>query len=112
MCAARSSNKSKNPFERCTGCDWDEWNTAKNWEPHRVTPEEAEDVFFHEPMLVRNDVKHSQIEKRYLAMGETRSGRRLIVVFMIRKNLIRVISVRDMSRKEAEAYRRYEKENS
>jgi uncharacterized protein len=111
MCAARSSNKSENALARCTGFDWDEWNTTKNWERHRVTPEEAEDVFFHEPMLLRNDIGHSQTERRYQAMGETRSSRRLIVVFMIRKNLIRVISARDMSQKEAEAYRRYEKEN-
>jgi len=37
------------PFGECVGFDWDESNVAKNWERHRVTPEEAEDVFFHEP---------------------------------------------------------------
>jgi len=48
-------------------------------------------------------------EKRYLALGSTNSGRCLTIVFTIRKkNLIRVISARDMSRKERKAY---EKDN-
>jgi uncharacterized DUF497 family protein len=101
-----------NPVERCTGFDWDEGNAAKNWVRHRVTPEEAEGIFFHDPMLLRTDDAYSGSERRFRAMGETRAGRRLLVVFAIRKNLIRVISARDLSRKENEAYRRYEKENS
>jgi hypothetical protein len=35
----------KDPLEACTGFDWDEANTHKNWEGHRVAPEEAEEVF-------------------------------------------------------------------
>jgi len=104
--------KSSDPTEHCVGFDWDERNTIKNWSRHRVTPEEAEDVFFHEPMLLRADIAHSRTEKRYQAMGETRDGRLLLVVFIVRKNLIRVISARDVNRREREAYKRYEKENS
>jgi uncharacterized protein len=103
---------SANPLEQAAGFDWDEWNTAKNWDRHRVTPEEAEDVFFHHPLLLRGDEGHSRMEMRYQAMGETRAGRRLMVAFTVRKKLIRVISARDVNRKEDEAYRRYEKENS
>ncbi|MBV8631257.1 MAG: BrnT family toxin [Silvibacterium sp.] len=98
--------------DRCVGFDWDEWNITKNWVRHRVTPEEAEDIFFHEPRLLLADIGHSRTERRYQVIGETRDGRRLVVVFTVRKNLIRVISARDLNRREHEAYRRDEKENS
>jgi hypothetical protein len=35
----------KDPLAACTGFDWNEANVTKNWERHRVTPEEAEDLF-------------------------------------------------------------------
>jgi uncharacterized DUF497 family protein len=89
-----------NPLAACIGFDWDEANVAKNWERHRVTPEEAEDVFFHDPFVLRADPGHSKQEKRYRAMGKTARGRKLFVAFTIRRKLIRVISVRDMSRRE------------
>jgi uncharacterized DUF497 family protein len=98
--------------ESCIGFDWDEWNTSKNWNKHGVTPDGAESIFFHDPLLLRSDAGHSMREKRYLAMGETPAGRGLLVVFTIRRKLIRVISARNMNRREAEAYARYEKENS
>lgn len=99
-------------MDNCTGFDWDEANAQKNWERHYVTPEEAEDVFFHEPIVVRGDVRHSIGEKRYYALGQTGVNRRLFVVFTVRRNLIRVISVRDMNRSEARIYGRHEKEAS
>jgi uncharacterized DUF497 family protein len=96
------------PIGECIGFDWDESNTVKNWERHKVTPEEAEDVFFHEPLVVRSDVGHSSREKRYRAVGRTSRGRLLFVAYTIRRKLIRVISVRDMNRREAEEYKRHE----
>ena len=99
------------PWEQCVGFDWDEANSQKNWDRHQVTPEEAEDVFFSEPLVVRGDVRHSMIEQRYYALGQTSQGRRLFVAFTIRRKLIRVISVRDMSRNEREIYRN-EKEDA
>jgi uncharacterized DUF497 family protein len=96
------------PLGECIGFDWDESNTVKNWERHKVTPEEAEDVFFHEPLIVRGDVGHPSKEKRYRVIGHTSRGRLLFVAFTIRHKLIRVISVRDMNRREAEELRRHE----
>jgi uncharacterized DUF497 family protein len=96
------------PLENCTGFDWDDANTHKNWERHRVAPEEAEDVFFQEPLVMRSDVRHSKGENRYYALGQTGVGRRLFVVFTVLRKLIRVISARDMNRNETEAYERYE----
>jgi uncharacterized DUF497 family protein len=102
----------RDPLAACTGFDWDEANAVKNWERHRVTPEEAEDVFFHDPLVVRSDPTHSKQEKRYWALGKTGRERWLFVAFTIRRNRIRVISVRDMSRREREAYERYEESGS
>jgi uncharacterized DUF497 family protein len=96
------------PLEQCIGFDWDENNVLKNWELHQVTTEEAEDVFFHDPLVVRSDVRHSKREKRYYALGQTRASRRLFVAFTIRRKLIRVISARDMNRKEDSAYEHLE----
>ncbi len=102
----------KDPLVACTGFDWDESNAAKNWERHQVTPEEAEDVFFHDPFVLRLDPEHSRREKRYWALGKTAAERELFVAFTIRGKLIRVISARDMSRKEREEYQRHEKRDS
>ena len=102
----------RDALDECIGFDWDEENSNKNWERHSVTPEEAEDVFFHEPLVVRSDTRHSRkTEKRYYALGQTTAGRRLFVAFTIRRQLIRVISVRDMNRNEMAAYTKYEKTN-
>ena len=92
------------PLEGCTGFDWDEGNLEKNWERHRVPFWEAEEVFFNEPLVVSPDREHSASEPRYLALGQTDSGRRLFISFTVRRSLIRVISARDMTRKELRAY--------
>ena len=92
------------PLDDCVGFDWDEANAQKNWERHRVTPEEAEEVFFNEPLVVRSDIRHSQREKRYHALGQTSRDRYLFIAFTIRGKLIRVVSVREMNRREQEFY--------
>jgi uncharacterized DUF497 family protein len=102
----------KDPLAACTGFDWDEANSTKNWDHHGVTPEEAEDVFFHDPFIVRSDPRHSKREKRYWALGQTGCGRRLFVALTVRAKLIRVISVRDMSEREIEVYESHEKRDS
>lgn len=94
----------KDPLEFCTGFEWDDANAVKNWERHRVTPEEAESVFFHDPLVVRSDIGHSKREKRYFALGRTDAGRHLFVALTVRGTLLRVISVRDMNRRERSAY--------
>jgi hypothetical protein len=101
----------EDPLDACTGFEWDEGNAHKNWERHRVTPGETEDVFFNEPLIVRGDVRHSKMEKRYYALGQSNGGRYLFVAFAIRRTLVRVISVRDMNRNERSAYARREKED-
>ncbi len=87
------------------GFEWDEGNRYKNYRKHRVTEGECEEVFFNAPLVVAHDEKHSEIEVRWVAFGVTSSGRKLTVVFTKRKKLLRVISARDMNRKEKEFYR-------
>lgn len=100
----------EDPLDACCGFEWDEANAHKNWERHQVSPEEAEDVFFNEPLVVRGDIRHSRREKRYYALGRTSGGRCLFVAFTIRRFLVRVISVRDMNRRERDAYAKHENE--
>lgn len=90
----------------CTGFQWDEDNADKNWDSHRVLRTEAEQVFFNRPVFVAPDHGHSRQEPRYAALGRTDNGRRLLVVFTVRETVVRVISVRDMSRKERAIYAR------
>lgn len=91
-------------LSQCTGFQWDDGNRTKNWDSHQVTPAEAEQIFFNRPILVASDLKHSLREPRYAALGCSDVGRRLAVVFTLRDTLIRVISVRDMSRPERRVY--------
>jgi uncharacterized DUF497 family protein len=89
---------------QCTGFDWDEGNVEKNWISHKVTAAECEQIFFNLPLVVADDVKHSQKESRFYALGQTDAGRLLFLIFTIRRKLIRAISARDMNRKEREVY--------
>lgn len=84
--------------------EWDSGNREKNWILHNVTGAEAEEVFFNEPVLTFPDPRHSHAEERFYLLGRTKADRRLHVVFTIRKNRIRIISARDMSRKERNTY--------
>jgi uncharacterized DUF497 family protein len=93
------------PFESITGFEWDNGNEQKNVK-HGVTPAEAEQVFFNEPVIITPDESHSVSEQRYRALGRTNAGRQLTVIFTLRNNetLFRVISARDMHRKERALY--------
>jgi len=91
---------------------WDKANQDKIWRKHRVTKSECEEVFFNVPMFVFPDVKHSQREKRFYVLGRTNAGRLLFVVFTIRVTLVRVISARDMNKKERKEYHEKAQENT
>jgi uncharacterized DUF497 family protein len=91
-------------LESCVGFEWDEGNEGKNWSNHQVSDAECEEIFFNDPLVAGSDVAHSSSEPRYFALGETGAGRRLFVAFTVRKNLIRVISARDMTKKELRRY--------
>ena len=93
-------------WKQVTGFDWDAWNERKSVEKHTVSRFEAEQVFFNQPLLVLADTKHSQNEKRYHALGKSNNSRLLHITFTLRSadTLIRVISARNMHRKERSIY--------
>ena len=90
---------------KITGYDWDEGNSQKNVK-HSVATAESEQVFFNAPLLLLEDVKHSQMESRFHALGKTDEGRLLHITFTLRNDgkAIRVISARDMHKKERSIY--------
>jgi uncharacterized DUF497 family protein len=92
-------------WAKITGFDWDEGNARKN-EKHGVTTAEAEQVFFNAPLLVLEDSRHSNQEPRFHALGKTDDIRLLHITFTVRHKgeKIRVISARDMHRKERVIY--------
>ena len=87
------------------GFNWDDGNARKN-EKHGVTMAEAEQIFFNLPLLMLEDANHSQQESRIHALGKTDDSRALHITFTLRQSgqLIRVISARDMRRKERTIY--------
>lgn len=93
-------------WKQITGFDWDTGNERKSVEKHSVSRFEAEQVFFNQPLLILADSKHSQNENRYHALGRTNDKRLLHITFTLRSDetLIRVISARDMHRKERNIY--------
>ena len=91
---------------KCTGFEWNKGNKDKNWVKHKISNAECEQIFFNRPLIVHFDEEHSKTEDRFFALGHTDLGRMLFIVFTIRDTKIRVISARDMSRKERKIYRK------
>lgn len=84
--------------------EWDNGNSNKNWRSHKVSDMECEEIFFDSDKVVLQDILHSGGEPRYLLLGCTKSHRLLFVVFTIRGNKIRIISARDINKKERQLY--------
>ncbi len=91
-------------FEKLAGFEWDQGNIDKNRIKHNVENWECEQIFFNDPLIILDDPKHSIAEKRFAAFGRTNTGRFLVIIFTIRGKLIRVISAREMKRKERSFY--------
>ena len=97
-------------LRRCTGFQRDDGNSEKNWTAHRVTRSECEQVFFSEPIVIARTGGQHQDEGRYHALGRTENNRWLFIVFTVRDKEVRVISARDMSRRERRAYQSAQEE--
>ena len=84
--------------------DWDRGNWPKCGK-HGVSREEVEEIFAGEPAVMADP--HSR-ELRMRAIGKTRSGRNVFLVFALRRvdgrTLIRPISARYIHEKEIEHY--------
>lgn len=83
--------------------EWDKGNIGKN-KKHRVKDQEAEEIFFDDYKVILKDVLHSKTEERFIILGRTKVDRILYVVFTKRNKKIRIISVRDLNKKEVQLY--------
>lgn len=82
---------------------WDMGNDRKN-EKHKVLNTEIEETFNDKDKVMSPDHKHSRVEQRYILLGRTKRKRLLYIVFTLRKGVVRVISARDINKKEAYLY--------
>ena len=94
------------PLDSVQRFDWDSGNERKSHDKHGVSQSEAEQIFFNDPLLVLADPSHSAQEARWHALGKTNEGRILHITFTLRdgNKALRVISARDMHRKEKAVY--------
>ena len=93
-------------IEQIAGFEWDDGNSRKSADKHDVSQAEAESIFFNDPLIVVEDAKPSEREQRLNALGKTTQNRLLHITLTLRQNgtTIRVISARDMPRKERKIY--------
>lgn len=89
--------------------EWDEGNANKSVIKHGITNKEAEEIFVHRPLLLIDDVSHSVSEKRHRALGQTDRQKLLYAVFTMRRNKIRIISIRKMDKQERRIYEQAKK---
>jgi uncharacterized protein len=91
-------------FDQFSGFQWDAGNSNKNLVKHNVESWECEQVFFNRPLLIPDDPKHSVFEEPWAAFGKTDADRFLTIIFTKRDDLIRIISARDMNKRERKFY--------
>lgn len=86
--------------------EWDENKNRINYEKHGITFEEARTVFFDDEALVIDDPEHSDEEDRFIILGWSFRANLLVVCHCCRRSgtVIRLISARKATRKEAQAY--------
>ncbi len=91
-------------FPESKNFDWDQGNINKNRDKHRVHHLECEEILFNEPIVTKVEKRGVSQEERVSALGATNGGRFLFVVFTIRTGRIRVVSARDMNKRERKIY--------
>ena len=84
--------------------EWDEKKARTNVTKHGVRFEEAATVFADPLSLTIPEPAHSQAEKRFVILGESHSGKLLVVVHTARADNLRIISARRASRRERKNY--------
>ena len=82
--------------------EWDENKAHSNFEKHGVTFEEAAEVFF-DPFYQTGDASANN-EQRDFMIGYSLSERLLLVVYVERRERIRIISARVTTRAERKLY--------
>jgi uncharacterized protein len=93
-------------LDKTLSFDWYKGNLLKNLIKHNVNNKECEEAFGDKSKKILEDIKHSYKESRFLLLGKTKSDRLLYIVFTLRGRKVRVVSARDLNKKE---YKYYEK---
>jgi uncharacterized protein len=84
--------------------EWDLDKAARNLEWHGVSLPEATTVFDDSLSVAVPDPDHSFEEQRYIIVGSSHRNRLLIVAYTERGERIRIITARELTRREREAY--------
>jgi uncharacterized protein len=83
---------------------WDKGNQNKNFLKHGVNQQEAESCFSDINKKIIKDPIHSKTEQRHILLSKSSNHRILFVVFTIRQNQVRIISIRPCNQKERSFY--------
>ena len=88
---------------------WDARKALQNYQKHGVPFEEASTVFSDSEGLDWEDLEHARLERRWKRLGLSTTGRVLLVIYTLRRlkngiETIRIISARQASRRERQAY--------
>jgi uncharacterized protein len=91
--------------------NWDARKAARNIRKHGVSFEEAATIFADPDGLEWEDLEHGHTEHRFKRLGFSVKGRIIILVYSNRrmkdgKETIRIITARQASSKEYEAYKK------
>ena len=82
--------------------EWDDGNSLHLQLGHGILPEEAEEVFAHNPFFRKTKKGH------YAVFGPTSEGRYLTIVFELKqKGIARPLTGWDMSQKEIRCYKKH-----
>ncbi len=84
-----------------------EWNpnkAKKNIQKHRISFDEAATVFSDPLSMTYDDPDHSYNENRYIIIGLSSLGNLLFVSHVEIRNIIKIISARQLTRKERKQY--------
>lgn len=87
-----------------SGFEWDKGNVDKSYEKHGISPEQSEEVFTDEHVVIVPDIAHSIGEERLIAIGKSNEQQVLFVIFTKRRGVIRIISARRANKKERSIY--------
>ena len=84
--------------------EWNEEKSNTNLRKHGVSFDEATTIFGDPLAVTFSDPTHSEGEERYLTFGRSSTEKFIVVAHTDRDDRIRLISAREMTRKERSDY--------
>ena len=91
-------------FKKTLEFQWNRGNIDKSFKKNKIRDKEAEEPFFDRKRKAFKDELHPKDKERYRMVGKTKKGRLLFIVFTMRGKKIRIISARDINKKEVYLY--------